>query len=104
MPPEEKAVGKYLELMANLRKSVRIKCLPALAFSIARPLSTNKATKPPSKNWPWGFQKRYPVLRLRRVTWTRLESCYVCDGGVICAQIGVDRQVLKMWDHARYLH
>jgi hypothetical protein len=51
-PSEEKALRKYLKLMADLRNPVRIKFLPALAFSIARQRSMNKATKPLSKNWP----------------------------------------------------
>jgi hypothetical protein len=66
-PPEEKALEKYLKLMADLGNHVRIKFLPALAFSIARQRSTNKATKPPGKNWPRGFQKRHPALKSRRV-------------------------------------
>jgi hypothetical protein len=49
-PSEEKALEKYLKLMADLGNPVRIKFLPALAFSIARQRSTNKATKPPGKN------------------------------------------------------
>jgi hypothetical protein len=49
-PPEEKTFEKYLILMADLGNPVRIKYLPALAFSITRRRSTNKATKPPNKN------------------------------------------------------
>jgi len=49
-PSEEKALEKYLKLMADFGNPVRIKCLPTLAFSIARHRSTNKATKPPGKN------------------------------------------------------
>jgi hypothetical protein len=66
-PSEEKALEKYLKLMADLGNPVRIKCLPALAFSIACKRSTNKAIKPLGKNWPRGFQKRYPALKSRRV-------------------------------------
>jgi hypothetical protein len=76
-PSEEKGLEKYLKLMADFRNPVRIKCLPALAFSIARQRSTNKATKPPGKNWPQGFQKRHPVLKSRRVramAWERHEN------------------------------
>lgn len=47
---EEKALEKYLKLIADLGNPVRIKCLPALAFSIARQRSTNKAAKPLGKN------------------------------------------------------
>jgi hypothetical protein len=49
-PSEEKALEKYLKLMADLGNPVRIKFLPALAFSIARQRSMNKATKPLGKN------------------------------------------------------
>ena len=62
------------KLMADLGNPVRIKCLRSLAFSIARQRSMNKATKPPGKNWPRGFQKRHPALKSRRVramTWER---------------------------------
>src|SRR5271170_6056832 len=34
-PSEKKGLEKYLKLTANLGNPVRIKCLPALAFSIA---------------------------------------------------------------------
>jgi hypothetical protein len=74
---EEKTLEKYLKLMANLGNPVRIKYLPALAFSIARQRSTNKATKPPGKNWPRGFQKRHLALKSRRVkamAWERHEN------------------------------
>jgi DDE superfamily endonuclease len=63
--------------MADFGNPVRIKCLPALAFSIARQRSTNTATKPPGKNWPRGFQKRHPALKSRRVramAWERYEN------------------------------
>ena len=52
--------------------------LPSLAFSIARQRSTNKATKPPGKNWSQAFQKRHhQVLKSRRVramAWERHEN------------------------------
>ena len=35
-PSEEKALERYLKLMADLGNPVRIKCLLSLAFSIAR--------------------------------------------------------------------
>jgi hypothetical protein len=54
-PSEEKALEKYSKLMADFGNPLRIKCLPALDFSIARQRSTNKATKPLGKNWPRGF-------------------------------------------------
>jgi hypothetical protein len=62
--------------MADFGNPVRIKYLSALAFSIARQRS-NKATKPPGKNWPRGFQNRHPALKSRRVRamdWKRHEN------------------------------
>ncbi|PMD52382.1 uncharacterized protein K444DRAFT_500413, partial [Hyaloscypha bicolor E] len=76
-PSEEKALEKYLKLMADLGNSVRIKCLPSLAFSTARQRLTNKVTKPPGKNWARGFQKRHPALKSRRVraiAWERYDK------------------------------
>src|SRR4051812_48414078 len=50
-PPEERALEKYLRLMAELGTPVRIKFIPSLAFSIARQRSTtNEAIKSPGKN------------------------------------------------------
>lgn len=49
-PLEKKALKKFLRLIANLGNPMQIKCLLALAFSISHQRSTNKATKPPSKN------------------------------------------------------
>ena len=67
-PSEEIALEKYLKLMADLGNHVRIKFLPSLAFSIARHRSTtDKAIKPPNKNWPQGFSKRHPALKSKRV-------------------------------------
>jgi hypothetical protein len=77
IPSEEKVLEKYLKLMADLGNPVRINCLPALTFSIARQRSTNKAAKPLGKNWPRGFQKRHPALKSRRVramAWERHEN------------------------------
>ena len=59
-PSEEKALKKYLKLMADLGNPVQIKCL---------------ATKPPGKNWPQGFQKRHPALKSRRVRTMAWERC-----------------------------
>ncbi|PQE29011.1 hypothetical protein CJF30_00004068 [Rutstroemia sp. NJR-2017a BBW] len=77
-PSEEKALEKYLKLIADLGNPVRIKYLPSLAFSIARQRSTtDKATKPPNKNWAQAFQKRHPALKSRRVramAWERHEN------------------------------
>jgi hypothetical protein len=66
-PSEEKALERYLKVMSDLGNLVRVKCLLALAFSIVRQRSTNKATKLLGKNWARGFQKRYLALKSRRV-------------------------------------
>ncbi|OCK88974.1 uncharacterized protein K441DRAFT_586110, partial [Cenococcum geophilum 1.58] len=47
---EEKAIVKFLLLMANLRHPVRIKFIHSLAFSIARYRSINILIKPLGKN------------------------------------------------------
>jgi hypothetical protein len=78
-PSEEDALENYLKLMADLGTPVRIKYLISLAFIIARRRSTtnNEAIKPPSKNWPQGFQKRHLGLKSRRVRaidWKRHEN------------------------------
>ena len=49
---EEKALKTFLKLISDFGNPVRIKFLPSLALSIARQRSTtNKAIKPPGKNW-----------------------------------------------------
>ena len=77
-PEEEKAVVKFVLLMSNLGKPVRIKFIPSLALSIARQRSTsNKPAKPPGKNWARAFEKRHPELKARKVRaidWKRHES------------------------------
>ncbi|KFY18249.1 hypothetical protein V492_00034 [Pseudogymnoascus sp. VKM F-4246] len=63
-PSEEKALKKYLKLMSDLGNPVRIKVVPSLACTIARQGSTtDKATKPPRKNWTQGFSRRHPELK-----------------------------------------
>lgn len=65
---EEKAIVKFLLLMSNIGPPVRIKFISSLAFSLARQRSTTtKPAKPPGKNWPRAFEKRYPELKARRV-------------------------------------
>ncbi len=75
--PEEKALERYLKQAADLGNPVRIKYLPSLAFIIARQRSTNKATKPPGKNWAQSSQKHHRALKSRRVramAWERHEN------------------------------
>jgi len=76
---EEEALEKYLIQMADLGTPVRVKFISFLAFVIACQRSThnNVAIKPPSKNWPQGFQKRHPALKSRRVRamdWKRYKN------------------------------
>ena len=76
-PEEEKAIVKFLLLMANLRHPIRIKFIRSLAFSVARHRSTDVPIKPPGKNWPRAFEKRHPELKARRVKaidWKRHDS------------------------------
>ncbi|KFY30724.1 hypothetical protein V493_01714 [Pseudogymnoascus sp. VKM F-4281 (FW-2241)] len=77
-PSEEKALEKHLKLTSDLGNHVRIKLIRSLAFSIARQRSTtDKAIKPPGKNWPQGFVKRHPALkakRLRAMDWKRHDN------------------------------
>ena len=77
-PLEEKALEKHLKLTSDLGNHVRIKFIRSLAFSIARQRSTtDKAIKPPGKNWPQGFVKRHPALKsktLRPMDWKRHDN------------------------------
>jgi hypothetical protein len=67
-PEEEKALVNFSLIMSHLGQPVRIKFIPALAFSIARQQSTpNTQYKPPGKNWARAFEKRHPELRARTV-------------------------------------
>ncbi|KAH7033956.1 hypothetical protein B0J12DRAFT_582525, partial [Macrophomina phaseolina] len=54
---------------------IRIKFIPSLAFSVTRQRSTtDKPIKPPGKNWPRAFEKRYPELKargVRAIDWKR---------------------------------
>jgi hypothetical protein len=74
---EESALVAFLLLMSSFGQPVRIKYIPALAFSIARRRSpASRANKPPSKNWPKAFEKRQPELkakRVRSIDWKRHE-------------------------------
>ncbi|KAF2818260.1 hypothetical protein CC86DRAFT_337399, partial [Ophiobolus disseminans] len=74
---EEKALVAFLLLMSSFGQPVRIKYIPALAFSIARRRSSaSRPNKPPSKNWAQAFGKRHPELkskRVRSIDWKRHE-------------------------------
>ncbi|OCK99400.1 uncharacterized protein K441DRAFT_490387, partial [Cenococcum geophilum 1.58] len=55
---EEKAIVKFLLLIANLGHPVRIKFIYSLAFNIAYYRSIDILIKPLGKNWPRAFKKR----------------------------------------------
>ncbi|KAF2846978.1 hypothetical protein T440DRAFT_431394, partial [Plenodomus tracheiphilus IPT5] len=75
---EEKALVAFLLLMASLGQPVRMKYIPALAYSIARQrATTNRPPKPPNKNWARAFERRNPILKARRaraMDWKRHEN------------------------------
>lgn len=67
-PSEERALLEFVLRISDLGNPIRIKFLPSLAFSIARQRSlTDRAIKPPGKNWAHAFEKRHPALESRRV-------------------------------------
>jgi hypothetical protein len=77
IPPEEKALVSHILRMAALGTPIRVKYIPALAFSLARRRCTTKATKPPNKNWPQAFRRRHPQLRSRKTSamdWKRHDN------------------------------
>ncbi|TVY93491.1 hypothetical protein LAWI1_G001484 [Lachnellula willkommii] len=77
-PQEEKALVDFLLRMSDLGCLVRVKFLPSLAFSIARRrTTTDRAIKPPNKNWSQAFERRHPDLKARRVRamdWSRYDK------------------------------
>jgi hypothetical protein len=77
IPPEEKVLVSHILRMAALGTPIRVKYIPALAFSLARRRCTTKATKPPNKNWPQAFRRRHPQLRSRKTSamdWKRHDN------------------------------
>jgi hypothetical protein len=76
-PWEAKAVVRFLIQQDALGRSVRIKYLRSIAFSLAsqRP-PADRPSKPPSKNWPQFFYKRHPELRASKsgaLDWNRYD-------------------------------
>jgi hypothetical protein len=62
-PWEEKALVKFLVHQDALGRSVRIKYIRSIAFSLARQRPPgDRPSKLPYKNWPQFFYKRHPVL------------------------------------------
>jgi hypothetical protein len=75
-PWEEKALVKFLVQQDALGRSVRIKHVASIAFSLARQrrTPTDRPSKPPGKNWPRFFCKRHPELQAkqsRALDWKR---------------------------------
>lgn len=73
-PSEEKALLEYALRMAERGHPLQVKCLPFLAFVVARQRSSafqipsaDHDIRPPGKNWPQGSYKRHPELKARRV-------------------------------------
>jgi hypothetical protein len=63
-PWEEKALAKFIARQDALGHPVRIKYLGSIAFSLARRRTpANRPSKPPGKNWPQSFYKRYPDIK-----------------------------------------
>jgi len=64
--------------MFDIGYPVPIKYIPSLAFIIACQRSiTEVAIKPPGKNWPKAFKKRYSELHLKKVKavdWHRYDN------------------------------
>lgn len=74
-PTEAKAVIEFCLQMSDLGQPVHLKHLRFLAFRATRhrPLES-RPSKPPGKNWPKAFEKRYPILQARRekaLDWNR---------------------------------
>jgi hypothetical protein len=76
-PWEEKALVKFLVQQDALGRSVRIKYVGSIAFSLAcqRP-PTDRPRKPPGRKWPQSFYKRHPELKARKsgaLDWNRYD-------------------------------
>jgi len=67
-PFEEKAVVEFILQMANLGTPIRVKFIPAIAFSATSYRSeADRPAKPPGVNWAKALEKRHPILKARRV-------------------------------------
>lgn len=74
-PPEAKAVIEFCLHMSDLGQPIQMKHIPSIAFRATRhrPLES-RPSKPPGKNWPKAFEKRYPQLQAKRekaLDWNR---------------------------------
>jgi hypothetical protein len=75
-PQEEKGLANYVLRMCQNGYPLPVKALRSLALVIRqkRGGTSEKAMKPPGKNWPQGFYNRNPQLkarRLRAMPWDR---------------------------------
>jgi DDE superfamily endonuclease len=73
-PREEKALLEYVLRMDQRGYPLPVKFLGSIAHVIKRQRSSafqvpaaNDGIRPPGKNWPQGFYKRYPELKARKV-------------------------------------
>jgi len=77
-PFEEKAVVEFILQMADLGTPIRIKYIPAIAFSATRHRSeADRPVKPPGPNWSKALENRHPDLKARRMKaldWNRHEN------------------------------
>jgi hypothetical protein len=60
---EEDVVVKFMGQMAFLGQPIRMKFIPAIAFSATRErLKADRPLKPPGKNWAKALENHYPEL------------------------------------------
>lgn len=77
-PFEEKAMVDFVLQMSDLGTPVRIKYVPAIAFSVTRGRpESDRPLKPPGRNWAKSLEKRHPRLKAKKVKaldWDRHEK------------------------------
>lgn len=77
-PWEEDVVVKFMRQMALLGQPIRMKFIPAIAFSATRERPKgDRPLKPPGKNWAKAFENRHLELQARRLSaldWNRHEK------------------------------
>ena len=77
-PWEEDVVVKFMRQMALLGQPIRMKFIPAIAFSATRERpKADRPLKPPGKNWAKALENRHPELQARRLSaldWNRHEK------------------------------
>lgn len=74
-PSEARAVIEFCLHMSDLGQPIQMKHIPSIAFRATRHRPReSRPPKPPGKNWPKAFEKRYPELQARRekaIDWNR---------------------------------